>query len=139
MSALVTTDLLTFGLILLAALSWGKLSRFMFHSVARSGNPTGFWGKESWLRKYKLDHLDRPTLAKKTWYTKLFPAVKYKEKFPLSATLFVFLSDGFHLCQFITMKSLLFAVSLQTENVLQSFIAIVIVSHVGFYFTYYKR
>jgi hypothetical protein len=138
MTVVDTTDLLTFGLILLAALSWGKLSRFMFHSVARSRNPTGFWGKESWLRKYKLDHLDRPTLAKKTWYTKLFN-IKYKERFPLSATLFVFISDGFHALQFVAINSLLLAVSLQTKNVPQAFIALIIVYRVGFYFTYYRK
>jgi hypothetical protein len=138
MSDLQTNLLYSFALVVLAGTCWGFTSRHLFHSVSRNENPTGFFGKESWLRKYKLDHIDRPIKAKRTFYTRLFN-VKYKERFPLSSTLLVFLTDYYHAGQFLTIKALTLALALQTNNWLLTFIAASVLYHIGFHLTYYKR
>ena len=73
--------------------------------------PFGFWGERSDKRKYKMSwyndvdnfYDERP--APNNWYYNTFE-IKYKEKFPLSATALVALTDGYHLMQHI-MKPLL--------------------------------
>lgn len=60
---------------------------------------TGFWDQRSWNRKYKWDQFGQLIKAPESWYYKTLK-IKYKEKFPLSATLLVFLTDGYHLSQF---------------------------------------
>ncbi len=60
-----------------------------------STEDTGFWGKLSNYRKYKQPFRARSL----NWYYKFFK-IKYEEKFPGSATVFVFLTDGMHLTQF---------------------------------------
>ena len=52
----------------------------------------GFWSVHSWKHKYGMG------AAPKNWYYRLFK-IKYKERFPLSATLLVSLTDGYHLMQ----------------------------------------
>lgn len=58
--------------------------------------PDGFWGTQAYRRKYKR----KPTLtlAPKNWYYTFFK-IPYRELFPGSATIFVFLTDGYHLSQ----------------------------------------
>jgi hypothetical protein len=60
-------------------------------------NDDGFWGHDSYIRKYKLVKGARlsPGVG---WYYKFFK-IKYKERFPLSATFLVLATDGYHLCQ----------------------------------------
>lgn len=62
--------------------------------------PTGFWGELSYERKYKKEegHLLQP--RNPNWYYRFFK-IKYTEKFPLSATLLVSFTDGYHLCQLL--------------------------------------
>lgn len=62
--------------------------------------PTGFWGSESWKRKYQwnADYVLVLNDGHQNWYEKLFK-IKYKEKFFLSSTLLVSLTDGQHFCQ----------------------------------------
>lgn len=70
-------------------LKWKSLDKF------------GFWGEESDKRKYKTTNIrgyEVPEPAPTTWYYKLFN-LKYKERFPLSATFLVFATDGMHLSQ----------------------------------------
>jgi hypothetical protein len=78
-----------------------------------------FWGVTSWRRKY-----DRETgpkggkvliQAPTTWYYKLFN-LKYKERFPGSATVFVALTDGYHLMQFLFLLLISGAIAVHTEN-----------------------
>jgi hypothetical protein len=54
-----------------------------------------FWGNEGW-RKY-ANPIDAP---KDNWYYRYFK-IGYKERFPLSATLLVFVTDAYHLFQMI--------------------------------------
>lgn len=58
-----------------------------------------FWDSVSYLNKY-----DTKNVALKAplnnWYYKFFK-IPYKERFPGSATIFVFLTDGMHLTQFL--------------------------------------
>lgn len=67
-----------------------------------SKDPMGFWGEMSYERKYKgtpelgMHHIAAPN----NWYYNFFK-VKYKERFPLSATLLVFLTDAPHFLQFV--------------------------------------
>jgi hypothetical protein len=127
-----------FILIVISGLVWGFFSKNLFGHSVRRDNQAGFWGKESWLRKYKLDHINRPILAKKSLYNKVFK-LKYQERFPLSATLLVFLTDGYHLTQFIAVNSLLLEIALLTHQTLTTYLTVWIVWHVGFHLTYYRR
>jgi hypothetical protein len=127
-----------FVLVCISGLVWGFFSKNLFGHSVRRDNQAGFWGKESWLRKYKLDHINRPILAKKSLYNKVFK-LKYQERFPLSATLLVFLTDGYHLTQFIAVNSLLLAIALLTHQTLTTDLTVWIVWHVGFHLTYYRR
>jgi len=73
----------------------------------------GFWGNNSWLRKYKsyesngVDLVDAPD----NWYYRFFK-IKYKERFPLSATFLVSFTDGYHTMQSASFVSLAGCVSL---------------------------
>jgi hypothetical protein len=78
-----------------------------------------FWGRESWLRKYKgrKGMAMQPIPAPNTYYYKLFN-LKYKERFPGSATIFVALTDGYHLMQFLFLLLISGAIAVHTENVI---------------------
>lgn len=94
--------------VFIVASSVGILSHLYFHRKSDK-HPTGFWGSQSWVRKYK--HCNRIVVkAPNNIYYRLFK-IEYKEKFPLSATALVFLTDGFHLLQFIAIHAGIFALS----------------------------
>jgi hypothetical protein len=73
-------------------------------------NDNGFWGHDSYIRKYKLEQGRELVLAPTTYYYKLFN-IKYKERFPLSATSLVFLTDGYHLCQMLSFSFLTLSIT----------------------------
>jgi hypothetical protein len=101
--------------VILAAACWGVMSKYLFHGIAV--RPYSFWGKESWRRKYKryinVEHMKTYTLinAPDTPYYRFFK-LKYKEAFPWSATLLVFVTDGFHLTQWFMIKFVIAAITL---------------------------
>lgn len=69
-----------------------------------------FWGENSYYRKYTS--IMQPPLD--NWYYRLFK-IGYKERWPTSATFTVFLTDGWHLCQFLfTILFCISAVSYET-------------------------
>jgi hypothetical protein len=70
-----------------------------------------FWGNDSWLRKYKLDDKKQLIEAPHTWYYRFFK-IKYKERFPLSATFLVNFTDGYHAMQSASFVSLAGCISL---------------------------
>jgi hypothetical protein len=72
-----------------------------------------FWGHGGWMGKYKRNFEPAPT----TWYYKLFD-IKYKERFPGSATVFVALTDGYHLCQLLFLLLISGAIAVHTENLI---------------------
>ena len=103
--------------VIIAAACWGIMSKYLFHG--RSDKPYSFWGKESWKRKYKKYEYD-PSVGFKgynliaapdTPYYRFFK-IKYKEKFPWSSTLLVFITDGFHLAQWFMIKFIIAAITL---------------------------
>src|SRR5688500_8468213 len=103
--------------IAIAAYSISQLAQHSKFVLSRK-NHLGFWGVDSWRRKYKsrigkdvprgsFDFIDAPD----NWYYKLFN-IPYHEKFPLYATFLVSLTDGYHLCQSISFLSFAGAFSL---------------------------
>lgn len=125
-------------LVIVGGLSYGLASNLAFQKGFIDASPTGFFGRDSWKRKYKLDHLDNPVNSENTFYTKLFN-LKYKERFPLSATLLVFLTDGFHFFQFLAIQSLMTVVALSTEYYfLTTWFLLNCVWKFGFWVTYYE-
>lgn len=99
--------------IILAAASWAILSAAMFYR-----SPTnGFWGDDSWKRKYQLDANGVPVTAPKSLYYWAFK-ITYKERFPLSATVLVFVTDGFHLMQWFCVKFTIAAITLDPVDYL---------------------
>lgn len=98
----------------IAACCWAIMSHYTFHNRVR--DELSFWGKESWKRKYKRypskSESDYTLIAApNTWYYRLF-RLRYKEKFPLSATALVFTTDGYHLMQWIGVKAILAAITI---------------------------
>jgi hypothetical protein len=97
------------ALILLAvSIAAYSISQLQQHSKLRwSKESGGFWSNFSWTRKYKsfenngIDLVDAPN----TWYYRFFK-IKYKERFPLSATFLVNFTDGYHACQSLSFLSL---------------------------------
>ena len=91
------------ALILLAlAIVCYSVTQLLMHGkfiLTDPANPYGFWGEDSDKRKYKIvDGV--PVAAPDTWYYNFFK-IPYHEAFPLSATLLVFLTDGYHFMQFM--------------------------------------
>ena len=129
----------SFILVLLSGVVWGWYSHFSFHSVLRlTLPPTSFFGSESWKRKYKITPQGYLYAAPDTTYYRLFN-LNYKERFPLSATVLVFLTDGYHFVQFVVFKSLTLAVALMTSDPIQTFIVLTALWHSGFGLAYYKK
>lgn len=69
-------------------------------SIFRNAKATSFFGSESWKRKYKIRTGALLKSDPDHWYYSFFN-IKYKERFPGSATIFVFLTDAPHFFQFI--------------------------------------
>jgi hypothetical protein len=94
-------------LIFLAAFFRGLAELLVFHHGKSifSGrvHPLSFFGARSDLRKYRYskEQIAAAYHAPETWYYKTFD-IRYKERFPLSATVFVFLTDGFHFSSFLS-------------------------------------
>lgn len=102
-------------LIAIAAACWALMSHYTFHN--RVKDPYSFWGEESWKRKYKREGMNATTndpyrlyAAPDTWYYRFFK-INYRERFPLSATVLVFLTDGYHLVQWVGVKCLCIAIA----------------------------
>lgn len=93
----------------LAALAAYSISQLQQHSQLKwmSEDPFGFWGEDSDKRKFARHKDITRTYARKeapnTWYYK-FTRGDWKEAFPLSTTLLVWLTDGYHLAQFVFLK-----------------------------------
>lgn len=111
------------------------VKQFRFHdSIFGKGkqyNMYGFWGSNSWKRKYstfrplRLLMKDRnpwgeelllpPESGLYGWYHSFFN-LKFKERFPLSATALVFLTDGWHLMQLFMWLSYLGAIAIAINS-----------------------
>lgn len=103
--------------IAIAATAHAFISRMKFYSDEYK--PHSFFGSDSWRRKYKRHKqsndfiyltLPAPEKGLAGWYYRFF-RIKYKERFPLSATVLVFLTDGYHLVQFVMIKAIIIAAS----------------------------
>ncbi len=70
------------------------MNTLTFHN--RSTHP--FWSPKSWNNKYTQPIEYWPERSR-NWYQRFF-GLEYTERFPGSATIFVFLTDGYHLTQF---------------------------------------
>jgi hypothetical protein len=108
----------------------------------------GFWGKLSDYRKYKLvgtyDEIIRethfrPEKAPKNWYYKnWFWTIKYKERWLTSTNLTVFLTDGWHLMQFVFINSLLLGFAMLAHNTLLWFVVFRTIWAIVFNISYNK-
>lgn len=89
-------------LLLIPAIACYTLSQLQQHGKLIWGkNDFNFWGTFSYKRKYKWDVYTKLNIdAPSTLYYRFFK-IKYRERFPLSATALVFLTDGYHLMQFL--------------------------------------
>lgn len=92
-----------------------------------------FWGErlsnflntgKSWRNKYKKDGDGNLILIKKSpWYYFGLVTPEYKERFPFSSTMLVFLTDAEHLFQFLATCSACFAIGLAAHSVDASIVA----------------
>lgn len=78
-----------------------------------------FFGSESWVRKYAKAPDPNGRIVSynlyappDNWYYDVFN-IRYKEKFPGSATIFVFVTDAFHLAQWFMIKFFILAMSVR--------------------------
>lgn len=108
-------------LLVISVISYGIKELWQHNKIIWMRKITGFWGQESWRRKYKgLGYFpEYPT----NFYYRFFK-IKYKERFPLSATLLVFVTDGAHLMQFIYVNGLCLAAALLFPNTLLTFVIV---------------
>jgi hypothetical protein len=101
----MTTPILSLILFCAGAVAYCVSQLIMHGKFKLSGD---FWEQDSWQRKWlwrgtiiEGGRIERFfVVAPTTWYYKLFN-LKYKERFPGSATVFVALTDGYHLFQML--------------------------------------
>lgn len=109
---------------LILAAAFKALAESCAHGKNRwSEHPTDFFGHLSWKRKWKYITYTETAGGKKhplslmpaptTYYYKLFN-LKYKERFPGSATIFVALSDGYHAAFSMMTSFIVLAVAIWT-------------------------
>ena len=109
MDIVIHTSFFLLTVILYAVMS---VHRFRYDQSLLQKLPKWF-GPDAWVNKYKSipdsigPHKGRiMSQPKYNWYTKLFN-LQNRERFPLSATVLVFLTDGFHFVQFLFITSLI--------------------------------
>lgn len=84
-------------------------------SVLSKNRPQSWFGKESWKLKYKFIEGFGLVPARKNLYTNFFH-VKYRERFSLSSTLLVWVTDAYHFFQFLMITFLTLSVLSFTWN-----------------------
>lgn len=82
------------------AVMWMNSKTFHQKGIFKDCNPLGFFGSHQDKRKYKHDSMDFPVPAPDNWYYRFYD-LKHKERFPLSSTALVFLTDAFHFFQWL--------------------------------------
>lgn len=96
-------------LLVLIAFCYAIVSLAYAGKLGDDRKPYGFWGAMSYMRKYRLvgfmSTVYPPTKGLYGWYHKFFK-IKYKERFPLSATALVSFTDGLHTVQWFMLKFL---------------------------------
>jgi hypothetical protein len=110
-------------ILLIISIAARSCAELALHGKLRwSDGGTGFWGEESYWRKY-ANPIDPPPdylrfwIGKKhiripvAWYYKMFK-IGYMERFPLSATLLVSLTDGYHAAQSVYFICLALSISI---------------------------
>ncbi len=104
-----------------------------------------YWNKgQSWTYKWKVNEFGLVVCNReKKWYYLWLYAPPFKERFPYSSTMLVFLTDGWHLLQFIQFKLAILSVVLHNYplclmSILHFFVLVVCFS-VGFWVTYEKK
>jgi hypothetical protein len=87
------------------------ISQLQMHGKLRwSKKEDDYWGRDSGRRKYATEHPIQVLVpAPNKLYYRIFK-IRYKEKFPLSATALSFLTDGYHLFQFIASKLIIVSI-----------------------------
>ena len=82
-----------------------------------------FWNKnESWHLKWKTDNNFNLTGSGKHWWYFGLHRTRYDERFPYSSTILVFLTDGWHLFQFLFLSCLELAIAIQFDHWIWVFI-----------------
>ncbi len=121
---------MTVVMVLLAVVSVIRSALYLYtwrydQSIFRSNKPYSFFGKDSWVRKYKYRNkfhlkqygevpiddwqIELAQVTKRVRYHKFF-ALKYQEKFFGSGTFLVFVTDFFHFTQFLYLTLIVIAV-----------------------------
>jgi len=121
--------------LVIAGLFKGRLD-----ATADSGKKT-----DSWKNKYELDNKGTPLLTESKnhwWYYGLYKP-NYAERFPLSSTALVFLTDDWHKYQFIMYRFLYMAISFGMNKgiisvIFLSFVVFPILMGVSFEIAYTK-
>lgn len=93
-----------------------------------------FFGRHNYMRKYKIINGNLVS-APDNWYYRTFD-IKWKERFPLSATSLVWLADGWHFAQFMMYNCFALAPALLTDQPLMWFLIIRISGGLLFTFMY---
>lgn len=111
------TTIISLLLISTAAITYAIHELHAHQKLKWIGKPLGFWGEMSWQRKYYLvdGHPGLFKQPKKNLYTRLF-GVKYKERFPLSSTLLVSITDGYHLMQMVFLLCISAAIAIHYDR-----------------------
>lgn len=110
----------------LAELLGFKHSQSVFSAKS---DPTSFFGSKAWLRKYNYNRITMSPreAALKNWYYK-FNDIEYRERFWLSATALVWLTDGFHFFNVVMKVCLVCAIVTFRQDVHPAFVILYFVA-----------
>lgn len=125
------TTILSCFFIVIGSFFKGKMDTVLFKS-----NNSG------WNKKWKLSSTGKLIkYNEKDWYYFGFYP-KFKERFPYSSTIFVCFTDDWHKYQFLFLRCLYLAVTIQLSgpigSILLAFLVFPILYGIGFYFSFEK-
>ena len=131
------------GLVAIILLVLGGITK-AFMDLSSEGNlpfKGYYWSKsDSWKSKWKTTHTRLVTATKgdNWWYLGIIKP-RYKERFPFSSTILVFVTDFWHLSQFFFLKFILLGAFLFepiTDIIVIDFIIVYVSMTVPFELTY---
>lgn len=142
---------MSFAIIFALACAWGMMSKHLFYKKGWNfhfpkADPNSFWGKYGYRNKYKQVSSVRTSggvvqsfvPAPNNWYYR-WNHLKYKERFPLSATLLVPLTDVHHAIQWLITRTLFVALAAPWDHFWQVLAVYVILWWIGFNITFLTR
>lgn len=135
------SEVIALALLILAGWAKGKMDWVMFRS---DYNKDREWLNKWKVHKYMIDGLTPIKAGKAPWYYFGLHRPVFLEKFPFSSTLLVFMTDRWHLWQFIALRCFYLALSVLAFSwwpmvLISAFAACPILFGAGFYISFERK